>query len=171
MIRLLRPLLGDRRAVAAIEFALVLPVMVMLCLGTFEASRAVQAKMKASNAAQVMADLIAAQNAVVAADLTNYCNGAKLTMAPYSQAALQAAIASVTNGTLDWHDESCGSATAISSPTTVATTLSGGSGNSVIIVQTTYTYSATLVYMLPASITMTQFAYSRPRNVTTVAKN
>jgi Flp pilus assembly protein TadG len=171
MMRSLHRFFRDRSAVAVIEFAIILPVMVALSLGTFEASRAVQAKMKASNAAQVIADMIAAQNNVTAAGLTNYCNGAKLTMVPYDKTVLKAAIASVTNGTLDWHNESCGTATAIASPTTVATTLSGGTGNSVIIVQTTYVYSATLVYFLPASITMVQTGFSRPRNTTTVTNN
>jgi Flp pilus assembly protein TadG len=171
VIRSWQKFLRDRRAVAVIEFAIILPVMVALSLGTFEASRAVQAKMKASNAAQVIADMIAAQNTVTAANLTNYCSGATLTMVPYDKTLLKAAIASVTAGTLDWHDESCGSATAIASPTTLATTLSGGTGNSVIIVQTTYVYNATLVYFLPASITMVQTAFSHPRNTTTVTKN
>ncbi len=171
MIRRLHHFLRDRSAVAVIEFAFVLPVMVALSLGTFEASRAIQAKMKASNAAQVIADMIAAQNSVTAANLSNYCNGAKLTLAPYSQAPFKAAFASVTNNVVDWHDESCGGASAIAAPATLATSLSSGGGNSVIIVQATYTYTATLVYLLPASITMTQTAFSRPRNVDTVAKN
>ena len=171
MIRHLRQCLRDRRAVAVVEFAIVLPLMLALTLGTFEATRAVRAKMKADVAAQTIADLIAAQNSVNAAALTNFCNGAKLVMAPYPGSSLTAAIASVTNGSLDWHDETCGSATAIASPTTVATTLSGGGGNSVIIVQTTYSYASPVPYMMPASITLTQTAFARPRNVTTVQKN
>ena len=162
---------GDRRAVAVIEFAIIMPLMVALTLGTFEATRAVRAKMKASFAAQTYASLIAAQTSVNAAALTNFCNGTQMVMTPYAGGNLKAAVASVTNGTLDWHDETCGSATAISSPTTMATTLSGGGGNSVIIVQTTYTYASPVPYFMPASITMTQTAFARPRNVTTVQKN
>jgi Flp pilus assembly protein TadG len=161
----------DRSAVAVIEFAIVVPLMLALTLGTFEATRAVRAKMKTDAAAQTIADLIAAQNSVDSTALSNFCNGAKLVMAPYSGATLKAAIASVANGSLDWHDESCGSATAISSPTTVAPTLSGGSGNSVIIVKTTYTYTSPVPYMMPASVTLTQTAFARPRNIDTVAKN
>jgi Flp pilus assembly protein TadG len=169
MNRLLRSFVKSRRGVALIEFAFVLPVMVLLFLGTFEASRAVRAKMKASNAAQSIADLIAAQNSVSTTDMANYCQGAKMVMLPFPGAPLKAAVASVTNGARDWHDETCGSATAIASPTSIATSLSNGSGNSVIIVQTSYTYSSFLAYVLPASITMTQTAFGRPRNIDTVA--
>jgi Flp pilus assembly protein TadG len=171
MIRHLRQCLRDRSAVAVIEFAIVVPLMLALTLGTFEATRAVRAKMKADVAAQTIADLIAAQNSVDAAALTNFCNGAMLVMAPYSGSSLKAAIASVTNGAVDWTDTSCGSATAIASPATLAPSLSAGGGNSVIIVQTTYSYTSPVPYMMPASITLTQTAFARPRNVTSVPKN
>jgi Flp pilus assembly protein TadG len=161
----------ERRAVAVIEFAIIMPLMLMLTMGTFEATRAVRAKMKADFAAQAFADLIAAQTSVDATALTNFCNGVQMVMVPYVTTSLKAAIASVTNGTVDWTDTTCGSATAISNPTTLATTLSGGGGNSVIIVQTSYAYTSPVPYMMPASITLTQTAFARPRNVTTVQKN
>jgi len=169
--QLMRDFVRDRRAVAVVEFAIVMPLMLMLTMGTFEATRAVRAKMKADFAAQTFADLIAAQNAVDSVALTNFCNGAQMVMVPYTTTSLKAAIASVTNGAVDWTDTSCGSASAISNPTSVATTLSGGGGNSVIIVQTTYSYTSPLSYLMPASITLTQTAFARPRNVTTVQKN
>lgn len=169
--RLLRDFASETRAVAVVEFAIIMPLMVMLTMGTFEATRAVRAKMKADFAAQTFADLIAAQTSVDAAALTNFCNGVQMLMVPYVTTSLKAAIASVTNGTVDWTDTSCGSATAISSPATLATTLSGGGGNSVIIVQTTYAYTSPVPYLMPASITLTQTAFARPRNVTTVQKN
>ena len=161
----------DRNAVAVVEFAIVMPLMLMLTLGTFEATRAVRAKMKADFAAQAFANMIAAQNSVDATALTNFCNGARMVMVPYTTTSLKAAIASVTNGTVDWTDTSCGSPSAISNPTTVATTLSAGSTNSVIIVQTTYSYTSPVPYLMPSSITLTQTAFARPRNVTTVQKN
>ena len=167
----LRDFLRDCSAVAVVEFAIVMPLMLMLTMGTFEATRAVRAKMKADFAAQTLADLIAAQNSVNAAALTNFCNGAQMVMVPYVTTSLKAAIASVTNGTVDWTDNTCGTATAISNPASVATTLSNGGGNSVIIVQTTYSYTSPLSYLMPASITLTQTAFARPRNVTTVQKN
>jgi hypothetical protein len=91
-------------------------------------------------------------------------------MAPFSGTTLKAAVASVVNGSIaspGWHDETCGGASAIASPTTI-TTLGNGSGNSVIIVQVTFTYTSALTYMLPASITLTQSAYARPRNAANV---
>src|SRR5471032_692074 len=82
--QLMRDFVRDRRAVAVVEFAIVMPLMLMLTMGTFEATRAVRAKMKADFAAQTFADLIAAQNAVDSVALTNFCNGAQMVMVPYT---------------------------------------------------------------------------------------
>ncbi len=96
----------DRSAVAVIEFAIATPLLLMLTLGTFEATRAVRAKMKADFAAQTFANLIAAQTSVNATALTNFCNGARMVMLPYTTTSLKAAIASVTNNAVDWTDTS-----------------------------------------------------------------
>ena len=170
LLSLLRDVARDRNAAAVVEFAIVMPLLLMLTLGTFEATRAVRAKMKADFAAQTLADMIAAQTSVNAVALTNFCNGARMVMVPFTTTSLKAAIASVTNGTVDWTDTSCGSATAISSPASL-TTVDNGGGNSVIIVQTTYSYASPVPYLMPANITLTQTAFARPRNVTTVQKN
>ena len=166
----LRNFARDRNAVAVVEFAIVMPLLLMLTFATFEATHAVRAKMKADFAAQTLADMIAAQTSVNAAALTNFCNGARMVMVPYTTTSLKAAVASVTNGTVDWTDTTCGSATAISNPASL-TTVDNGGGNSVIIVQTTYSYTSPVPYLMPATISLTQTAFARPRNVTTVQKN
>ena len=97
--------------------------------------------------------------------------GARLAVAPYPGASLHAAIASVTNGVVDWTDTSCGAATAIAAPEKLATSLIEGVANSVIIVQTTYGYSSPVAYLLPASIALTHTAFARPRYGPSVLKN
>jgi len=169
--RLLRHFVKDRSGLAVIEFAVILPLMLAIALGTFEASRVVRAKMKADSAAQTMADLIAAQDAVNPETLANICLGARLAVAPYPGASLQAAVASVTNGVVDWTDTSCGAATAIAAPDKLATPLIGAGAKSVIIVQTTYSYSSPVPYLLPASIALTHTAFARPRYGPSVLKN
>jgi Flp pilus assembly protein TadG len=88
---------------AAVEFALVVPVMVSLWLGSVEVSRVVQADMQLYNAAEAAANVAANQLNSVREDITsvdNFCNGAKLAMYPFLTAgSLSIAIASVTNRT------------------------------------------------------------------------
>lgn len=51
--------LGDRRAAAAVEFALILPVMLIAYLGMFEASQAIIAKRRVDNAAETVGGIVA----------------------------------------------------------------------------------------------------------------
>lgn len=55
----IRRLLRDRRAAAAVEFAVILPVMLLTYLGTFEASHAIIAKRRIDNAAETVGGIVA----------------------------------------------------------------------------------------------------------------
>ncbi len=175
MLRTLRNLIRNQRGTALIEFALLLPIMTTLFLGVFEVTRVVDADMRLANAAQVMADMVAQQSTAVSdtsTSMTDFCNGSKDAMYPLSGSSLKVAVSSVTHGSSstaqDWSDVTCGSATAISNPTTLAASLVPNVNDSVIIVQATYAYTSPISYVLQASYTLTQTAFARPRNVTTV---
>jgi len=175
MLRTLHKLIGNQGGTALIEFALILPIMTTLFLGVFEVTRVVDADMRLANAAQVMADLVAQQSTAVSdtsTSMTDFCNGSKDAMYPLSGSSLKVAVSSVTHGSSstaqDWSDVTCGSATAISNPTTLAASLVPNVNDSVIIVQATYAYTSPISYVLQASYTLSQTAFARPRNVTTV---
>lgn len=172
MLRRLQNLLRHQDGTALIEFALVLPIMITLFLGVFEGTRVVAASMRLANAAQSVADMIAQQSNITSATMTNFCNGGQLSMTPLPGGSLQIAVAEVTNNgsslVVDWNDTSCNTATAITSPTTLATTLVPNANDSVVIVQATYAYSSPISYVLSKSYTLTQTAYQRPYNVGTI---
>jgi Flp pilus assembly protein TadG len=54
-----RRLIGDKQAIAAVEFALILPLMLMIYLGLVEFSRGLRASQKLDLVAHVLADLTA----------------------------------------------------------------------------------------------------------------
>jgi len=170
----LHKLLGNQRGTALIEFAMILPIMITLFMGIFEVTRVMSAYMRVANAAQVMADMVAQQSSVgdTSSSMTDFCNGSQASMTPYAGTSLKVAVASVTNTngtvTLNWSDVTCNSATAISNPTSLASSLVPNTNDGVIIVQATYAYTSPISYVLQSSYTLTQTAYARPRNVTTV---
>lgn len=163
---------GDRTGAVAVEFALIVPMLLMLCIGVFEASEAVRADMKVRSAAQTLAELVASQGSVTSTTMSSFCAAAKLVMAPYSTVPLKAAVASVTNtsGTvaIDWTDTTCGGGTVPADAVTLATPMVPNKGDSVIIAETSYSYTGPVVYVLPNTIGMSQIAYARPRSNTTV---
>jgi Flp pilus assembly protein TadG len=164
-------LIRDRGGTAGIEFAVILPIMLLLSIVALETTLAVMASMSVTNAAESVADIVAQQNS---ADwsVSNVCTAGQLSMTPLSGTPLKVAIASVTNNggapSVDWQDTSCGSASAISNAASLAAPLVPKNGDSVIVVQATYTYTPPIQYLFTSVIKMTQNSIQRPRNGSTI---
>jgi Flp pilus assembly protein TadG len=175
------------RGVVAVEFALVTPVLILMLLGVSEETALLRAQMKVSHAAGLLAKMVAQQTPAVtpgtSGTLGNLCYGVELTLAPLSKTSFAAAIASVTTNTvgttttttMDWEsDGSCAkAATPIGSSAAVAlatgTGLVPADGDSLIIVKTSYSYTAATHIVLSATYTLSQTIYARPRGDTTIA--
>ena len=167
----------DRRGSAALELAIVLPLLLVMLVGAISVTQVIRARMAMENAAETMAGLVAEQTSVNSARMSDLCTGAQLVMAPYSTAGLKISVASVTNNAqtgklgVDWQDTSCGGGSPIAAPTTDAASLVPNPGDSAIVVQATYTYANPLVLVLPAQFAFTELAFDRPRDATGVAHN
>lgn len=84
MIRnLFKRWLDEVEAIAAVESALIFPVLLTMLLGTFDAGYGLLAAQKTIRAAQVTADLIARNRSVTDGDLNEAIEGGRLSMAPY----------------------------------------------------------------------------------------
>lgn len=78
-----------RRGVAAVEFALILPLLITLLLGTFEITRAVEINRKVNNAASVVADLItSSEEANLYNNLEDFFQAGKLMLSPYDDSPI-----------------------------------------------------------------------------------
>ncbi len=163
---------SDARGAIAVEFALLAPVMLVMLLGSISAAHLARASMKAWNVAQSVGDLVAQQTTLTTAEMTDFCTGGKLTLAPLT-GTLTATVASITYSTsgtraVDWQDTTCGGAT-LSNALALGATYTPNPGDSVIVVQVTYVYTFPPSYVLPSSFTLTRTTYSRPRTGTAVA--
>lgn len=170
-MRRLYRLTSDRTGTAGIEFAIVLPIMLLLSLVALETTLAVMASMSVTNAAESVADIVAQQNSA-GWSVSNVCTAGQLSMTPLSGTPLKVAIASVTNSggaaLIDWQDTSCGAASAIANAASLAAPLVPKNGDSVIVVQVTYAYTPPIQYLFTSTINMTQNSIQRPRNGSTV---
>jgi Flp pilus assembly protein TadG len=165
----------DASGLAAVEFALILPIMLLLFLGSFETTNLVLAYMKLEASAETAADLVAqtrVNTVLQAADFTNITNAAKQVLSPLptSGTLLKIAYASVTystgSGAIDWHTEvnSATPITTASIPYGVSlANLGSQTTDSVIIVTLTYAYTSPLSYVLNSSYSLTESAFNRPR--------
>ncbi len=173
----------DQSGTVAIEFALIVPLMVTLYLGSYETANLTLAYMKLEASAETAADLVAQTrvNTVLAsADFTSITTAATevLTPLPTSDAQLAIAYAAITYSTgspvIDWHLEVNGAtaitltdAAGVKDLATLGSETSGSS-DSVIVAHLTYAYSSPFGYILSSSYSLSEWAFNRPRYMSCV---
>jgi Flp pilus assembly protein TadG len=179
--RLARNLSGT----VAVEFAFIMPIMLVMFLGCMETTNVVMTYMRLNAAVQTAVDLVAqTPNGVTltAANVVDLGTAAQDIMAPLPGTNLTIAFASVvwdatntpqiTTATGGWHQE-VNAAPAIVNPTTVAQQICKingnivaglcASGDSIVIAQVTYRYNSPFAWLLPVTFNFTDIAFSRPR--------
>jgi Flp pilus assembly protein TadG len=173
----------NRAGVAALEFAIFAPVLIMLSLGCYEVVDYVRATMRTDQVAQSVAQLVAHQTSLTNAttgtgSITDYCYAGQAVIRPYDPTKLVLTIASYTqsasSATKDWgvtcplNDTSV--ATSGFTPAgTIPTGLLVANGDSVIIVTASYNWAAPDGGLFLKSVrTAGETAYARPRSNSTV---
>lgn len=99
--------LGDKRGVAALEFALIAPVLILLYLGTVEMTDGVDVNKNLGRATSMVADLVTQQTTVTVSDLSNIMKIGQATLLPYRRDTPQITIVSINisaagNPTVIW---------------------------------------------------------------------
>lgn len=166
----------DTRALAAVEFALIVPVMITLYFGTVETTNALTASRRVTNVAQTAADLTAQATSVSTSDINDIFAASTAILTPFSTSAVKIVITSVvaspssaTTTTVAWSKAyGGGTARATNASVTLPTGLTTA-GSSVIMVEVTYTYTSPVGTFITGPITMTEKAYLKPRRSTSVA--
>ena len=79
----------DRRGIAAVEFAMIAPVLMLMMLGTVEIGRAVVTSRRFNLVTSVISDLVARESVMTNAELDAIALGAQIIWQPYNQATLK----------------------------------------------------------------------------------
>jgi len=164
----------DARGLAAVEFALIVPLMLTLYFGTLETSDALTASRRVTNVAQTAADLVAQVTTVSSSDLTDIFAASTAILTPFDTSAVKITISSVVadssnKTTVAWSSTYNGTARITNSAVTLPTGLTSAN-TSVIMAEVTYTYTSPIATFITGPIVMTETAYLRPRRSVTVAK-
>ena len=108
LLNLFRHFAKEDRAIAAVEFALILPVMLLMYIGTAEGSRLFIMDRKVAVVAGSIGDLVARmQDDISVATLNDFFQAAEYTMLPYPSDDLEQTVTSVFvendgTGTVRW---------------------------------------------------------------------
>src|SRR6185369_4047067 len=87
-------LVGDQRGVSAVEFAIMLPLMLSVYLGAVELSQGIAATRKVTLTARTVADLVSQTATVNNADMNNCLAAAAAVIEPFSAANLKVTVSS-----------------------------------------------------------------------------
>jgi Flp pilus assembly protein TadG len=183
---LVRRLAGDRRGVAALEFALLAPLMVMAYFGLAELTEGLMASRKVSHVASAIGDLTAQASATTPSQLDDTFNIGAMLMLPFPSAGatLQQRVSSVTVDAknvprIDWSRASVGY-TALTPGTAVVLPFGPkahptdpdtpfiGQGQSVIMAEAHYAFTSPLARYLPQVSDLHDLVYLMPRSATPV---
>jgi Flp pilus assembly protein TadG len=165
--RKLGGLARDDRGVSAVEFAMMLPLMLTLYLGAVELSQGVGADRKVTLTARTVADLVSQTASINNADMTNSLNAAAAVMAPYPISNLKVTVSSVQidssgKATIVWSDTLNGAARAANSSVTLPTALVVPN-TWLIWSEVQYSYKPTIGYVVSGTLTLKDQSFMTPR--------
>ena len=157
----------DEDGVAAVEFALIAPVMVLLYFGLVELCQAMIAERKANHVASAVGDLVAQVDTLTASDVDDIFSIGNTIMSPFPVSTLQMRVTSLTanaQGTplVDWSRGS-GGMTKLATGSTQTIPLTMASGDSIVMTEAKYSYTSVVQYILPNALNYNETYYLRPR--------
>jgi Flp pilus assembly protein TadG len=174
MLKRLRHFLIAHDGMAAVEFALIAPVMILLFFGALEFAMALDCYTRVNNVAATTADLVAQSTSISSTDAANILNAANSILYPYASAGAKIVVSSlVDNGkggaTVAWSEAQNTAKRAQGSTVAVpAGLIVSGSGGSVILAEISYPYTPPTLVVLTGPLNMTDSFYSKPRRSLTV---
>jgi Flp pilus assembly protein TadG len=175
IIRRLRRFHDDQDGVSAVEFAMLLPLMITLYLGSIEITQAVSADRKMTLVAGTVGDLVSQASCVTSNDIDSIFDAGKAVLYPFESGVMKAVVTSVTidanqNATVVW-------SRALNGATVRSGTVTGSipaalltSAGSLIWAEAYYTYTPTIGKVIaPSGIPLSEKIFLKPRLINTTA--
>jgi len=173
ILPLLRRFIEDRRAIAAVEFAVIAPIMLAILAGEYALCDAITVKRRLSNTAHTLGDLIARRSALTSAELSTLMNASAQISAPCVFAKLTVVVAQLTTDasgktTVAWSRALHGVAP---TPGAVVTPPSGMAvaNGSLIYTSVTYAHTPVIGQALFGGPNLNSTFYINPRVTSSVA--
>jgi Flp pilus assembly protein TadG len=162
----------DCRGIAATEFAVIVPIMLVMFFGVVEFSSGVAVDRKVTLMARTLSDLTSQSITVGSSDMTNFFSASGAIMTPFSSAPTLGTISElyVDPNTLvarvQWSNGS--SPRAVSSTVVIPSGLAVA-GTYLIFSEVSYRYTPAVGYVMATTgINLSDVSYTRPRQSTCV---
>ena len=172
----LRSFARDHRGVAAVEFALILPVMVLMYVGTVELTNAISVNRKVVATASTIGDLTAQASDIDDAGMNGILDASSAVIQPFSVTPLRLRVTQIiidTNGAAKVGWSSARNMAALARGATFST-LPGGlaTPNTYLIYsEVAYSYTSPVGQFIQTPIDLNETFYLRPRVGNCVKRN
>lgn len=174
-VQVLRRMAGfrrEKRGVAAVEFALIAPVMIALWLGSIELSQGVSIDRKVSLASSALADLVTQQGNITQAEMDNIMDATLAIMAPYDVSNLSIEIAGVSMDAnsatrVEWSATRGGSAPVVGSAYAIPAPIVQPD-SFLVVANLSYAHTPATTQALTGTIHLTDDFFLRPRRTDTI---
>jgi Flp pilus assembly protein TadG len=172
--RLLARFVGDCRGVSAVEFALLLPVMMTLYLGGVETTQGLATNRKVTITAHALADLATQYTDITNADMSNILSAASAIIAPYAVSNLQAVVSELSinaqgQASVVWSDTLNGTGRPAGQAVDIPTSLAVPNSY-LVLAEVSYSYNPTYGYVMTGTLTLQGQSYMQPRQSASIAR-
>ncbi|HMN84821.1 MAG TPA: pilus assembly protein [Bauldia sp.] len=157
----------DRSGVSAVEFAIILPIMVLLFFGSVELTDALTVKRKVTHVASTLSDLVAQSKTLSAGEIDDILAAAAAIITPYSDSKLKIKLTGVTvdskkKATVSWSRTKNDTAYAKGASFTLPTDILEAS-TFIVVGEVKFNYAPLVGYVLTGSFDLNDKFYLRPR--------
>ncbi|MDO8839165.1 MAG: pilus assembly protein [Parvibaculum sp.] len=174
LISPLHRFIHDYKGLAAVEFALILPLMIAFYFGGVEMTNMLVANRRVTAVAYTAADLTAQSAALNNSDIADIFAASATILQPFSTAPLKVRISNIVADAQNvakvaWSDGFQISPRAVGSTVTLPAGLTTP-GSSVVFVETTYGYTSPVGEMVAGTVNFSETAYLKPRRAVQISR-
>ena len=172
MTRRLRAFAACRTGVAAVEFAVILPFLLLIVFGGYQMVEATSAYRKATLTARTVADLTTQYTTMGTADVATVLNASAQVMAPFDTSSLVIVLTEfATNAagvsTVTW-SKSLNGTPLVAGKTVILPASVAQVGTSIVLSQVTYSFTPAVAYKLTGPIAMSSQLFMNPRSIQSI---
>jgi Flp pilus assembly protein TadG len=162
-----RLFVGNRRGMAAVEFALLLPIMIPLYLGAIEFAQGFDMSRKVTLIAAAVANITAQNTNLSTTAMSNILNASTSIIAPYSTSGLAVTVSCLSIDSnsvvaVDWSATLNGTARAVGSKITIPSAFLVPNSQ-LIFSEVSYPYKPSFGYVLTGTLNLSRTTYNSPR--------
>jgi Flp pilus assembly protein TadG len=170
--KIIRDFVSSQRGMAAVEFAMVAPILPVLLLGTIDAGKGVDVYMKVRSATTVLAEISNQYKTIHDSDMQQILGATAVVLAPNTGSPKvvisQLHVTAAGAATVSWSNTLNGVARATGSAVSVPSSFSVGTY--VLLSEVSYKFTPFFGLLMQAPVTLKDSLYSVPRSSASITR-